>query len=299
MSKIFIPYPSEEYVSRYLEQDFDGFIVGIEKFSSNFNNLVSVEGIKDIVTECKEYNKKVFISFDRLYYNDEIDDVKNTILKLNNMDIDGICYTDIGVLNILNSIDFKGDIFWNSNHLGTNRSTVNFLEKRGVNYALLSTEISIDEIISIKKNTNINIGVALYGFLNMTTSSRKLLTNYFEYTNKDKKDNKYYIKDKVKNEKYQLIEDINTNFYTGKVLNGIKYFPILIDNNIDFIYLDNYLLDENKFYNIIEAFSSLRNAPKDKEFVSKLEEVVNINTDFEVFDGFLNKETVYKVKDYE
>ena len=59
------------------------------------------------------------------------------------------------------------------------------------------------------------------------------------------------------------------------------------------------MIDERKFYNIIEAFSSLRNAYDDKDFVSKLEEVVNVNTDYEVFNGFLDKETVYKVEDYE
>ena len=59
------------------------------------------------------------------------------------------------------------------------------------------------------------------------------------------------------------------------------------------------MLDESKFYNIIEAFSSLRNAYDDKEYVSKLEEVVNSNTDYDTFYGFLDKKTVVKVKDYE
>ena len=84
----------------------------------------------------------------------------------------------------------------------------------------------------------------------------------------------------------------------GDFLSTIKFFPELIDSNIDFIFLDDYMLNENNFYNIIEAFSSLRKAYDDKEFVSKLEQVVDVNTYYDTFYGFLDKKTVYKVEDY-
>lgn len=297
MSNIYIPLPKKDKINLYLEQNIDGFIVGIKGFSSNFNYLYTLEELKEVLKDIKHL--KVFVFFDRLYYDDEIENVKELIKELVKLDITGIGYTDNGVLNILNSIDYNKDIFWISNHLGTNSKTINFLEKRNVNYALLSTEITVDEIINIKKNTNIKIGSILYGFLNMATSSRKLLTNYFKYINKDKNKDKYTIKDKISNNKYTLVEKENTDFFTGLVLNGIKYFPRLIDNNIDFIILDDYMLDENNFYNIIEAFSSLRNAKDDKEFVDKLEKVVNSNTYYDTFTGFLEKETVFKVADYE
>ena len=299
MSKIFIPLPSKDNISFYLQQNFDGFLIGIEGFSENYNYLVKLEELEEILDVLKGTNKDIFINLNRLYYNSEIDKVKELINKISKLDITGICYTDVGVLNILNDIKYDKEILWYSNHLGTNSKTINFLEKRGVSYALLSTEITIDEIINIKKNTNIKIGTFLYGYLNMATSSRKLLSNYFEYIKREKDTNKYIIKDKVKKDEYKVVEGFNTNFFTGKVLNGIKYFPKLIDNNIDFVVLDDYMINENNFYNIIEAFSSLRNAKDDEKFVESLYEVVESNTYDETFNGFLDKKTVYKVDDYE
>ena len=299
MSKIFIPLPSKDNISFYLQQNFDGFLIGIEGFSENYNYLVKLEELEEILDVLKGTNKDIFINLNRLYYNSEIDKVKELINKISKLDITGICYTDVGVLNILNDIKYDREILWYSNHLGTNSKTINFLEKRGVSYALLSTEITIDEIINIKKNTNIKIGTFLYGYLNMATSSRKLLSNYFEYIKREKDTNKYIIKDKVKKDEYKVVEGFNTNFFTGKVLNGIKYFPKLIDNNIDFVVLDDYMINENNFYNIIEAFSSLRNAKDDEKFVESLYEVVESNTYDETFNGFLDKKTVYKVDDYE
>ena len=299
MSKIYVPLPSKEAIDLYLEQNFDGFIVGIEGFSNNFNNYYKLEDLDEIIDISKEFNKDIYVALNRLYYNDEIENLKELVKKLIKYDITGIGYTDNGLLNILNELNYDKDILWLSNHLGTNSKTINFLEKRNVDLALLSTEITIDEIVSIKKNTNIKIGTCLYGFLNMATSSRKLLTNYFEFIDRDKKSKEYVMKDKAKNKEYRLVEERDTNFFTNSVLNGISFYPTLIENSIDFIYLDDYMLDESKFYNIIEAFSSLRNAYDDKEYVSKLEEVVNSNTDYDTFYGFLDKKTVVKVKDYE
>ena len=299
MSKIYVPLPSNDNLDLYLHQGFDGFVIGIKKYSSNFNNLVDYNDLETIIEKIKKTDKKIFIALNRLYYNEEIESVKELVKKLQKLNIDGIGYTDLGLLNILNELNYDKEIIWLSNHLGTNSKTINFLEKRNVDMALLSTEINIDEILSIKKNTNIKIGVKLYGFLNMATSSRKLLSNYFEFINEKKDKDLYYFNVKGNDDKFLIVEEKNTNFFTYKVLNGINYFPILLSNNIDFIFLDNYLLNEVKFYNVIEAYSSLRNAPNDKKFLEALNKVVIENTFYDTFDGFLNKKTVVKVADYE
>lgn len=299
MNEIYIPLPLKENRDFYAQQDFDGYIIGLEDFSSNFNSYVKVSELEDTIKELKKYDLKIFISFNKLYYNDEIDKVREILQKIKKLDITGIFYTDIGVLNILNDINFDKEIYWFSNHLGTNSQTINFLEKRNVQNVILSSEISVDEIIKIRKNTKVKLGIIMYGFLNMATSSRKLLTNYFSYTEKKKIKDKYYIKDKLKKGTYRVVEGNDTNFFTDKVLNGIKFYPKLIENNMNFIILDDYMLNENNFYNIIEAFSSLRKAPEDKDFVEKLEKVVDANTYYETFYGFLDKETVFKVEDYE
>ena len=294
MHEIYVPLPSKENLSLYERLNFDGFLVGIKGFSSNFNYCYDIEELKELNTK-----KKVYICLNRLYYNSEIDDVKNLVKELIKLDITGICYTDIGVLNILNELGFDKDIFWISNHMGTNSKTINFLEKRNVDLALLSNEITIDEIINIKKNTNIKIGAKLYGFLNMATSSRKLITNYFDYTDTKKDKDKYEIEDKVKKDKYIIVEERDTNFFTGKVLNGLLHLPRLLDNNIDFIFLDSYMLDEKEFYNVAECFVLLKSNTNDEKYLNDLNEVVKTNSKYETFDGFLDKKTVFKVEDYE
>ena len=296
MSEIFIPLISDKNIKMYLNDDFDGFFVGIKKYSSNFNVLLDLEELKELINTV---NKKIYVCLNRLYYNDEIEGLIDLVKELINLPISGICYTDNGLLNILKELNYKGDILWYSNHLGTNSNTIKFLSKRDVNYFLLSTEITKDEIIKIKNNcSKEKIGCMLYGYLNMATSSRKLLSNYFEYNNLNKDKDNYVIEDKVKKEKYFLVEKDNTDFFTYKVLNGIKFYPELLSSNIDFIYLDNYLIDEDKFKKILENFILLRKTPNNN-YALDLEKAVNSNTDHDTYYGFLDKKTVFKVKDYE
>ena len=300
MNKIYIPLPKKGDLDLYLDHGLDGFFIGIKDYSYGFNNLIEVNELIDYINRIKRSNKEIFITFNRLYYNDEINSLKDIIKLIINLDIDGICFSDIGVLNILNELKFNKEILWFSNHLGTNSKTIKFLSKRNVKSFLLSNEITKDEIIKIKNNTkDEKIGCMLYGHLNMATSSRKLLTNYFDFVGKVKEKDTYIMHDKVKDNDYLITEKFNTDFYTKKVLNGIKYYPELLNNNIDFIYLDDYLINSNYFYNVVEAFSSLRNAPNDKKFVKNLEKVVNTNTYEETSTFFLEKKTVYKVEDYE
>lgn len=273
MSKIYIPLPKKEDIDLY---DVDGFFIGIKGYSYGFNNLVTLDELNDYLKS----NKEVFITFNRLYYNNEIEDLKNLISELIKLPITGISFSDMGVLNILNELNYNGEILWFSNHLGTNSRTIKFLSKRGVKSFLLSNEITKDEIIKIKNNSNEKIGCTLYGHLNMATSSRKLLTNYFEYINKSKDKDTYTIKDKIKDEEYIVTEGFNTDFYTKRILNGIKYYKELSDNNIDFIYLDDYMINKDDFINIVKAFKS--NEVIDSDYL-----------------GFLEKKTVYKVEDYE
>ena len=140
----------------------------------------------------------------------------------------------------------------------------------------------------------------MYGYINMATSSRKLLTNYFDFAQRYKKNNMYLMHEKVTDKDYPIVEENDeTLFYSSEILNGVMNLPELVKNDIDYIILNDYMIDENDFYNVTEAFCSLLNAIDDNEFLEKIKDVIDFNSKKETTDGFFNKKTVYKVKDYE
>ena len=274
MNKFYITNPSD--IDRYINLDVSGFIFGIEKFSSEFNSYLSLDEISLMCDKCKNNNKDIIIFLNRLYFEHEIDELKETIKELSKLNVI-IGFTDDSVLNILDEIGFKGESMLIANHIGTNSYTLDFYLNRGVKNAYISTEITVDEINEINSHTDSNIFIKGYGYLNMATSSRKLLTNYFKFINKNKDKNSYTFKDFVTSKDYKIVEEYNSNFYTGDIYNSIEFIDKLDNLNI---ILDNYMIDEEVFYKEVNNF-------------------INHNVSEGNYTGFLDKKTVYKVEDYE
>ena len=300
MNNIIIPFPNMENFKFFSENNIDGFLIGIEGYSENFNYLIKEEDLEKICNILKEKQKKIFIMLNKVYFNEKIEDVKSLLYFLSKLDVNAVVFSDMGVLNIVKENNLNLDLVWYSK-LVTNSKTINFLEKRGIKGFFCSEELTIDEYIEINKKTNSKCVIKLFGHNKMATSSRKLISNYFKYTNIDKDSkNKYYFKDKMGDEEYIVIESENTNFYTSKILNGLLEYKRLINENIDpTIILDDYMIPESIFYNVIEAFIALKNCPNDDDFAEKLKMVVDANCFNNTYNGFLNKKTIFKVKNNE
>ena len=283
-----------------MENNIDGFIIGIEGYSETFNHLVKMSELNDICKMLKEKDKKIYIMLNKVYFNKQMDELKKVVRSIEKLDINALIFSDMSVLNIVREENLNINLVWYSK-LTTNSSTIKFLEKRGVSGFIISPEITLDEQIEISKKVNSPCSIKLFGYNIMATSSRKLITNYFKYCNMGKpKDKKYYFKEKNSDDFYQIVEKDNTTFLSGKILNGLLEYKRLINENINAcIILDDYLIPEASFYNVIEAFIALKNAPNDDEFAKKLKEVVDVNNYNNTYNGFLNKKTIFKVKNNE
>ena len=300
MNKILVPYPSKINRKFYSENEIDGFIIGIKDYSENFNSYVTESNLKSTIEKLNDKNIKAYIMLNKVYFNEDIDGLIKLLKKIDKLNVEAVIFSDIAIFNIVreNNLNIKLII---SNKMITNSRSINFYEKRGLYGYIPTPQITIDEIIDITKNTTSLAYIKLFGYTNMATSSRSLITNYLKYIKSDKDPSKkYYMHEKISDEYYPVIEDGNTNFFSSKIMNGLLEYKKLINNNIDCaIILDDYLIEENAFYNVIEAFVALKNHPDDIEFAEKLKQVIDTNLFNNTDNGFLNKKTIFKVKNNE
>lgn len=300
MSKIIVPLPKKDKIDFYLENNVDGFTIGIKEYSENFNNYVDINELEYYIDLLNSKNKDIYIVLNKLYFNDQISKLKELLFKISKLKISGVFFDDLSIVNINEDNSLKINLIWYGIHKATNSKTINFLAKRNISGVLLSNELTIDEIIKILDNINIKAYITLFGYLNQSTSSRSLLTNYFKFIKKEKEENKYYIKEKNSNDYYPIVEEDNTNFFSSKILNGIKEYSKIISNkNLQAIYLDDYMISPQVFYNVIEAFCALKNSPNDEDFINKLYDVIDSNNYGNTYDGFFNNKTIFKVKENE
>lgn len=246
----------------------DAYLLPIKGLSINYIHTFSLEDISKI----KKLNREVFVIINKNIHNSELDFLEKTLKEIEKLNINGIVFYDIAVVNLKQKLNLKTPLVWNQEHLTTNYGTVNYWYKKGVEYAYLSSELTKREIDEIKNNTKAKLFVNVFGYIPMFTSRRNLVKNYLE-TFSLKSQNKNTIKKEGKT--YPINDtDLGTTVYSNYILNAIT----LAFSTIDYLVFNSNLINANDFIEVLKDFKEHKENKFPKE------------------TGFLYKETIYKVK---
>lgn len=285
--KLMIMPNSLDMIKRNLGK-FNSIMIGIKDLSINMPRYFSYEEFIDIYNFCIENNIEVFVALNKNMHNKDLNYLKKIMFELEKLDIAGIMYYDIAVVNIKLENNLKTSLVWGQEHLTTNYITSNFWNLYGSEYTLVSNEITKEEIIEMKQNSLSKLIVTVFGYLPMFVSERHLIKNYLETFDLKDTSEVNYIENS--GNIYPIIDsELGTIAYSAHVLNGIKEVLDFKECGIDYIFLNPYLIEDDKFEMVLDLFNNV-NSDNVLEYSKKIEE--NFNCD----NGFLNKETIYKVK---
>lgn len=283
MSKKLI-IPSNMKMIKRFKNKVDGYILGVDGLSVNMPYYFKLTEVLDIIK--KNSDKEIFVSLNKNMHDNDLENLKDTLLKLDKTNVKAVIYYDISIVNLKQELELNLELVWNQEHMTNNYFTINYWKEHGVNYTWLSNDITIKEIKEIKENVDSKLMIELFGYVPMFTSYRHLINNYLKTFNlKEKKE--YYIEKEGKS--YSIVDDERgTTVYSSNILNGL-YESVEL-NDFDYIILNSYNIDEDCFEIVVELFNNVND--KNKEEYKKI-----ISNMFEKTDsGFLYKETVYKVK---
>lgn len=265
----------------------DAYLIGINGFSVSMNLCVDINDIKllkDIIG-----NKELFISMNKNMTNYDIDKVKDIMIKLNDYNIKGLFYYDVGIVNIYSSIESNYDLVWASNHATTNYNTINYWSKFGIKYALISSDITVNEVIDIRNNTDISMIVPIFGYQSMFNSKRHIIKNYLDFFNLDDNSNINYME--KEGNIYPIIDnELGTSVYTNYILNGIMEYNNYKSKSIDYVLLNSFNIETGKFIDVLKIINNITddNIDGSCKYINSL--FSNLST------GFMYKETIARVK---
>lgn len=283
MSKILI-IPSDNN----LNNESDGYIIGLKSLSVNMPVYFELDELVEFIKKIKDNNQEVFISLNKNMHNGDLKYLEEVMQTLNGLNIDGVLYYDIGVVNIWKRLKLDYELVWAQEHLTTNYLTCNYWYDKGVKYAYLASEITTDEILEIKENTEMKLMIPIFGYLPMFVSKRHAVKNYLDYFNLKDNSNINYITKESK--VYPIVDDENgTTVYSSSILNGIGETLKLI--NIDYLVLNSFNIGDN-FKKVVKMFKNVDEKNID-EYTNKLDQLFNSDR------GFLYSRTIYKVKNNE
>lgn len=265
----------------------DGVILPLDDLAVESNIYFTLEEIEKI---SKNYNdREIFVKINKNLMNDDIDKVKDALIKLDNLKVKGIFFYDLAILQLKKELNLDVDLVWNQTHMVNNYKTCNYYFEKGVKYALLGKEITLDEIKEILEKSKIISMVEVVSRPSVAFSKRKLVSNYLKNEGRAL-ENKLTIKEKITDTFYDVVEDKNgTSFYLNRIMNGTSIIKELFDNECSYIIFREYGLEDNFFQLIIDTKKYILNGCLENDYVDKYK-ILGDDT------NFFFKKTIYRVK---
>ena len=161
----------------------DAVYIGGQDYSlrANANNF-SIEEIKEACIFAHNLGKKVYLTLNIVFHNEDLKDVNKFIKEVVKAGIDAFIVSDPFIIKYIKE-NFDVEVHLSTQGSTTNKESVAFWKSEGVDRVVLAREVSIKEIKEIYDETGLDLEVFIHGAMCTFYSGRCCLSNYF--TNRD------------------------------------------------------------------------------------------------------------------
>lgn len=158
---------------------FGGKEYSLRANAKNFDR----EEIKKAVEYAHSINKKVYVTVNIIFHNEDLIGLKEYLKYLSEIKVDAIITSDVAVMETIinNNIDLEIHVSTQASIL--NYEAASFYKELGASRVVLAREASRDDIKRIKEETGLEIEVFVHGAMCTSISGRCVLSNYC--TNRD------------------------------------------------------------------------------------------------------------------
>ena len=284
----------EKDLEEYIKLGIKTFLLPLRDFSVEYSKYYSLAEIKKVR---EKYPKiELFISINKNIMNEEIDSLKDILIQLDNLNIKGIFFYDSALIRLMKKLKLNICLVWAQTHMVTNYNSCNYYYDNGVEYAMLSKELRLDEVKEIISKARTKSIIELITKPSIAFSKRHLVTNYYTNINEEAKD-EVTINEKISDTDLIVRENRDgSTFIKNSILNGFSILDELMDTNLSYILIKEDYIDHDLFIKIItnlvyylNNYKEMNTLEKEK-FIKNQEELLGNDT------GFFFRKMIYKVK---
>ncbi|PKL66245.1 MAG: hypothetical protein CVV28_11640 [Methanobacteriales archaeon HGW-Methanobacteriales-1] len=147
---------------------------GARQFAENF----SEKEISEVVNYAHLNGVKVYVTVNTLIKDSELPSIAQYLLKLYQIGVDAILVQDLGVVNLSQRVVPNLNLHASTQMTIHNGENLKWLEENGFKRAVLSRELSIDEIKSFAKSSGLDLEIFIHGALCYGYSGQCLLSSF-------------------------------------------------------------------------------------------------------------------------
>ncbi len=284
----------EKDLEEYIKLGIKTFLLPLKDFSVEYSKYYSLDEIKKVR---EKYPKiELFISINKNIMNEEIDSLRDILIELDNLNIKGIFFYDSALIRLMKKLKLNISLVWAQTHMVTNYNSCNYYYDNGVEYALLSKELRLDEVKEIISKARTKSIIELITKPSIAFSKRHLVTNYYTNINEEVKD-EVTINEKISDTDLIVKENKDgSTFIKNSILNGFTILDELMVTDLSYILIKEDYIDHDLFIKIItnlvyylNNYKEMNTLEKEK-FIKNQEELLGNDT------GFFFRKMIYKVK---
>ena len=179
MTEILSPAGDLERLKWALMYGADAVYIGGYNYSlrANANNF-SVDDIKEAVTLAHSLNKKIYVTVNILFRDEDLKDLDDYLITLSDIGVDAFIVSDLAVIRRIKELNLKPEIHISTQESTLNKETALFWKNMGATRVVLGRECSKEDILDIKNNIDIELEVFIHGAMCTSYSGRCVLSNY-------------------------------------------------------------------------------------------------------------------------
>jgi len=180
-TELLAPAGKWDVLQKAAEAGADAIYVGGKKFNmrllrSEFN--FTDKELKDAVEFLHQNGKKLFVTVNNLYFDWEIEQLKDYLMFLQDIDVDALIIQDTAVLELCRDLQLKLPLHASVQMGIGSADAVKFLEDNGFSRVILSKNLSLQEIEDIYKKTNLDIEYFVHGDLCISHTGQCYMSSF-------------------------------------------------------------------------------------------------------------------------
>ena len=178
--ELLAPAGSLEKLKFAVHYGADAVYIGGQQYGlrSNADNF-TFEEMREGVEFAEKYGAKVFVATNIYAHNEDINGLEEYLRGIQDAGVHAIIVADPIIIETCKRVAPKLEIHLSTQQSTMNRGAVQFWKDEGIDRVVLAREVSMEEIVDIKKNVEIEIEVFVHGAMCSSFSGRCVLSNHF------------------------------------------------------------------------------------------------------------------------
>lgn len=227
MTEVLSPAGDLERLKWALMYGADAVYIGGYNYSlrANANNF-SIQDITEGVEYAHSLGKKVYVTVNILFHNEDLEGLTNYLTTLSDIGVDAFIVSDLAVIKRIRELNLKPEIHISTQESSVNKFAVKFWESVGATRVVLARECSKIDILDIKNNTDAELEVFIHGAMCTSYSGRCVLSNYVTKRDSNRGGCSQVCRFIFKTKKYDDFQ------IASKDLSMIDHIPELVDMGV-------------------------------------------------------------------